>query len=416
MSIDVTMAWRNIWRNPRRMILTISAIAFACTVLVFMLSFQLGVYDTMINTSVKIHAGHLQIMAEGYKEKPTMRRVISNPEKVGKILDDINGIVAYTYRAEGFSIVSSEASSGNRTYGVLVTGIDPDREKRVSTIKSLIRKGDYFSGKQSYEALVGSLLAEKLRTKPGDELTILGQARDGSVAATSVIVRGIFTSGIDAFDRDTIQIPLKTFQEVYSMGNTVHRVVIVCNSLMVVERIKSLIAGTLATMEDTRTMRVYDWTEIMPGLLQSIQMDLASGLIMYAVLIIVVSFSILNTFLMAVFERTREFGVLMAIGTGPGRIVKLLLIESISMTGIGIVLGMILGSLITLYFQNHGIDFTGASEIMNQMGISGFMYPRLSAISISVGPLAVLFITSLAALYPALKVRKLRPVEALSYI
>jgi putative ABC transport system permease protein len=385
-------------------------------ILVFMLSFQLGVYDTMINTSVKVHAGHLQIMAKGYKEKPTMRRVILNPEKLGKILDHIDGIVAYTYRAESFSIVSSEAASGSRTYGVMVTGIDPDREGKVSTIKSLIRKGEYLSGDQANEALVGSLLAEKFKVKPGDALTILGQAMDGSVAATSVVVRGIFTSGIDAFDRDTIQIPLKTFQEVYSMGNAVHRIVIICKSLSTVDRIKSIINKKLAGMTDAKPMRVYDWTEIMPGLLQSIEMDLVSGLIMYAVLIIVVAFSILNTFLMAIFERTREFGVLMAIGTGPARIIKLLLIESISMTGIGIMLGMILGSLITLYFQHHGIDFTGASEIMNQMGISGLMYPRLSLVSISVGPLAVLFITSLAALYPALKVRKLKPVEALSYI
>jgi putative ABC transport system permease protein len=154
----------------------------------------------------------------------------------------------------------------------------------------------------------------------------------------------------------------------------------------------------------------------MPGLLQSIQIDLVSGLIMYMVLIIVVAFSILNTFLMAIFERTREFGILMAIGTKPGRIMRILLLESVSITGIGIFLGMILGSVITLYFQKYGIDFTGASEIMKQLGISGQMYPRLSLLSLSIGPLAVLFITSLAALFPALKVRKLKPVEAISYI
>lgn len=410
MSIDVTMALRNLWRNPRRTLLTVAAIAFAGTVLVFMLSFQFGVYDTMINTSVKIHAGHIQVMAKGYKEKMTMRRTISNPEAITSLPEDMEEVEAYTYRAEGFSMVSSQ----ERTYGVLVTGIDPDREARVSTIKSLIRKGAYFTGSNDYGALLGSLLAENLKVKPGDELTLLGQARDGSIAATVVKVRGIFSSGIDAFDRNTVQIPLKTFQETYRMQGGVHRVVAVCDSLDEVAAVKQTIAGEIAGIENTYPLEVYDWMEIMPGLLQSIQMDLVSGLIMYAILIIVVAFSILNTFLMAIFERTREFGVLMAIGTGPGRLTKILLIESIAMTCIGIFLGMGLGSIVTLYFQAHGINFTGASEIMSQMGISGTMYPRLSALSLTIGPLAVLLITALAALYPALKVRKLRPVEAIA--
>lgn len=410
MSIDVTMALRNLWRNPRRTLLTVAAIAFAGTVLVFMLSFQFGVYDTMINTSVKIHAGHVQVMAQGYKDKMNMRRTISKPGKLGSLLEDMEEIEAYTYRAEGFSMVSSE----ERTYGVMVTGIDPDREARVSTIKSLIRTGAYFTDSGDYGALVGSLLAENLKVKPGDELTILGQARDGSIAATVVKVRGIFSSGIDDFDRNTVQIPLKTFQETYRMQGGVHRVVAVCDSLDDVSAVKQTIVGEIAGIENTYPLEVYDWKEIMPGLLQSIQMDLVSGLIMYGILIIVVAFSILNTFLMAIFERTREFGVLMAIGTGPGRLTKILLIESIAMTCIGIFLGMGLGSIITFYFQAHGIDFTGASEIMSQMGISGTMYPRLSALSLTTGPLAVLFITALAALYPALKVRKLRPVEAIA--
>ena len=410
MSIDVTMALRNLWRNPRRTLLTIAAIAFAGTVLVFMLSFQFGVYDTMINTSVKIHAGHVQVMAQGYKDKMNMRRTISKPGKLGSLLEDMEEIEAYTYRAEGFSMVSSE----ERTYGVMVTGIDPDREARVSTIKSLIRTGAYFTDSGDYGALVGSLLAENLKVKPGDELTILGQARDGSIAVTVVKVRGIFSSGIDDFDRNTVQIPLKTFQETYRMQGGVHRVVAVCDSLDDVSAVKQTIVGEIAGIENTYPLEVYDWKEIMPGLLQSIQMDLVSGLIMYGILIIVVAFSILNTFLMAIFERTSEFGVLMAIGTGPGRLTKILLIESIAMTCIGIFLGMGLGSIITLYFQAHGIDFTGASEIMSQMGISGTMYPRLSALSLTTGPLAVLFITALAALYPALKVRKLRPVEAIA--
>jgi ABC-type lipoprotein release transport system permease subunit len=142
-------------------------------------------------------------------------------------------------------------------------------------------------------------------------------------------------------------------------------------------------------------------------------MDLVSGMIFYFLLILVVAFSILNTFLMAIFERTREFGVLMAIGTTPGRLTKILLLESMTMAISGIVAGIMLGGAVTLYFQSHGIDISGASDLLSQFGISGRIYPRLSVLSALSGPAAVLMITFGAALYPALKVQRLQPVEAM---
>lgn len=409
MSIDTKMAWRNIWRNPRRTILTISAIAFASLLLVFMLSFQLGSYETMINTSVKIHTGHLQIQADDYQEKKNIRSVVSIPADLAILLDEIPQVESYTFRGQAFSLVSSR----ERTYGVLVTGIDPAREARVSRLKSLIRRGTYFSGDDSDQVLVGEILARNLRIDLGDELTILGQGRDGSIAATVARVKGIYSSGIDDFDRATIQIPLGTFQEVYSMRGAVHEVVTIAASLADVDDIKARIKTALPSVKSQRQLTVLDWNELIPGLRQSIEMDLISGLIFYLLLVLVVAFSILNTFLMAIFERTREFGVLMALGTTPGRLTKVLLIESMTMTLLGIVGGIMIGSLITLYFQTHGFDISGASELLNQFGISGRIYPKLTWLSAISGPLAVLVITFLAALYPALKVQRLHPVEAM---
>ena len=409
MSIDAKMAWRNIWRNTRRTILTICAIAFASLLLVFMLSFQFGSYETMINTSVKIQTGHLQIQAQEFQEKKNIRQVVPEPEKIAAILKTISNIAAYTFRGQAFSLISSN----ERTYGVAVTGIDPDREADVSRLKSLIREGDFLTAADTDQVLIGRLLAQNLRVKLGDELTVLGQGRDGSIAATVVQIKGIFSSGISDFDRAAIHIPLKTFQEVYSMQGAVHEVVVIADSLRNIDAIKTRVETGLLSLNLKKPLIVLDWDELMPGLRQSIEMDLISGLIFYLLLVLVVAFSILNTFLMAIFERTREFGVLMAIGTTPGRLTKVLLIESMTMTFIGIVAGIIVGSLITLYFQVHGIDFSGASELLSQFGITGRMYPKLSWLSAISGPLAVLMITFFAALYPALKVRRLQPVEAM---
>ena len=366
----------------------------------------------MINTSVKISTGHLQVQSEKYQEKKNIRFVIPDPQTIVDIIAKIPEIEAYTFRGQAFSLISSK----NRTYGVVVTGINPQQEANVSRLKKLVRHGDFLSANDVSQAVVGRLLAKNLRVTTGDELTVLGQGRDGSIAAAIVQVKGIFSSGIDEFDRSAIQIPLATFQDIFSMDDAVHEIVLIGKSLSDVSKIKTKIQTHLDRLNSRKSMKALDWQDLMPGLRQAIELDLVSGLIFYGLLIIVVAFSILNTFLMAIFERTKEFGVMMAIGTTPRRLTKVLLLESMAMTLIGIFAGIIFGIIITYYFQIHGIDFSGGSELLSQFGISGRMYPKLSLLSVSIGPFMVLFFTFFAALYPALKVRRLRPVDAMTAI
>ena len=410
--MDTRMAWRNIWRNPRRTVLTILAVAFACVLLVFMLSFQFGSYETMINASVKIHTGHLQVQAQGYQENREMRRVIADPRPVRAALDAIPEVEAHAPRARAFALVSSE----DRTYGVMVEGIDPAAEARVSTLEEIVRQGTYLEAAPEGDglpgALVGYLLARNLKVGVGGELTVLGQGRDGSIAATVLRVAGIYNSGLDAFDRRAIQMPLAAFQEVFAMQGAVHEIVVAGRRLADAPVIRKTLANRLADMPSERPLAVLDWEELMPGLRQAINMDLASGAVFYFVLVMVVAFSILNTFLMAILERTHEFGIMMAMGTKPGRLTRLVLTESAGMTLVGVAAGIVLGCLVTWYFTLHGIDL-GSSEISRQFGIPSTLYPRLSLLSVTAGPLVVLVVTLLAALYPALKIRRLEPVEAM---
>ncbi len=411
MTMDAKMAWRNVWRNPRRTWLTVSAIAFACVILIFMLSFQFGSYGTMINSAIQINTGHLQIQAKNYFEEKSMRKVVPEPARIMEAVSDIGSVEAVTARANAFSLVSSD----NRTSGAMVTGIDPENEARVSTLETLVRKGKFLTAADDDEnqALIGSLMAQNLRVGPGDELVVLGQGRDGSVAATVLTVCGIYSSGMAEFDRSTLHIKLDTFQEVYSMRGAVHQIVIRVSGLDRVEPVKKAVTGILSRMPGGGSLAVLDWDELMPGLTQAIKIDLTIGIIFWGLLVLVVAFSILNTFLMAVFERTREFGVMMAIGTRPGRLVKIMLYESSAMTLVGIALGLVLGCTVTWIFQHIGIDLSGASEILQQYGISGRIYPHLSVLTAFAGPALVLIVTFAVSLYPALKIRALKPVEAM---
>ncbi|AOY58155.1 permease [Desulfococcus multivorans] len=407
------MAWRNVWRNRRRSLLTMAAIAFACALLVFMLSFQFGSYEAMINAAVKVHTGYFQIQAPGYQEKREIRLVVADPEAVARLIDAVPEVTAYTFRANAFSL----AASNDRTYGISVTGIDPVREFNVSSLKTLVRDGVFLSPGDGPEALVGALLAKNLRVGIGDPITLLGQGRDGSIAATVVTVKGIFASGQDDFDRNALYIPLGYFQELYAMRGAVHEIVGMTSSIWAVPAVERRLKQELERLDRDKNgpLAILDWKALMPGLAQGIYLDLVSGLIFYLLLIVVVAFSIMNTFLMAIFERTREFGVLMAIGTTTGRLTRLLLTESMMMTFVGMGAGMLLGSLVTLYYQIVGIDFGGASEILKQYGIPGRMYPILTVPSLVIGPFLVCFITFWAALWPALRVRRLTPVKAMHY-
>jgi len=411
MTHDIPLAWRNIWRNPRRTVLTVAAIAFAALLLVFMLSFQFGTYETMINASVSLRTGHLQVQAAGYQKDREVRLAMTwNDETEEALLGGDGRVVAAAPRANGFALVTS----GSRTYGCMVTGVDPEREKKVSTLAAIIRQGSYFKGEES--ALVGETLARNLKVGVGDELTLLGQGRDGSVAATVVPVQGVFESGLDAYDRNVVLLPLGFFQDLFTMEGGVHEVAIRAGSLSEVAPLKADLTTRLRELpHDGPPPVALDWMDLIPGLLQSIQMDLVSGLIMYLILIIVVAFSILYTFVMAIFERTREFGVMMAIGTTPGRLMGLVLTESFFMTATGLAVGIAFGAALTLWFEAHGILIPGSDQIMKAYGISGRLYPKLSVLSATTGPVAVLAITLFSALFPALKIRNMNPVEAMHH-
>jgi len=402
---DYLLAWRNIWRNSRRSILTILAIVFASGLLVFMLSFQFGAYEDMIDSSVRLSTGHVQVQAEGYQKRPEMHKVIENPSPLLEGIAGLEGVYAVTSRSETFAL----AAGAERSRGVMVSGVRAGVERRISSLPGQIREGRYLQDGDSDVAVIGALGAERLKIGVGDECTLIGQGRDGSVAATVVIIVGIFRTGIDEFDRSAIQIPFSDFDSVFSMEGSAHRLVIITENLAD----DRPVAAAVRMMPGVEGLVVLTWDELTPGLRQSIELDLIGGVIMYAILVIVVAFSILNTFFMAIFERTREFGVLMAIGTKPLRLVKIMLLESLAMTCVGLAAGMVLGVAATLFFSYYGISMGDSSELMAQYGLADRLYPRLSVMSILIGPAIISVVTFITALVPALKIVSMRPVAAL---
>jgi ABC-type lipoprotein release transport system permease subunit len=270
--------------------------------------------------------------------------------------------------------------------------------------------GRYLSSANAQEAVLGAALARNLKITVGGELTLLGSGKDGSIAATIVPVVGIFESGNPELDRHLVQLPLKTFQEVFSLGEEAHAIVVSGSNHATIPQTKAAVAAQLAA--DSKLV-VLDWEQLIPGLKQLIQTDMVQNWITYIALILIVTLSIMNTFLMSVLERTREFGIMLALGASPRQIGIVVLLESLFLTVLGLVIGIVLGGGIAIWLHYAGFSFPGMKEIYAQYGLPGEIHPQLSLASFTLGPAVILVFTLLAALYPALRIRQLQPVEAI---
>jgi putative ABC transport system permease protein len=401
----LTLAWRNIWRHPRRTLLTIAAMVFADILLVFMLSMQLGQYRMMIDSSLALLTGQMQVQEAEYLDEPQMYRSIGDADQLAEQIRQETGLQAVSTRAYGFALVSSE----KRTIGVQITGVDPQHEAHVSTIPGLVSDGSFLSSSSVNEAVIGSTLAHNLKITVGDELTLLGSGRDGSIAAAILTVSGIFNSGNRDLDRQMMEISIDSFRDIFAMGNHAHAIIIGGQRDMA----SFYSVTTEDLIKDKDKLVLHDWETLLPGLKQAIEADFFSAWIMYGLLIVLVAFSMLNTMLMSVLERTHEFGILLALGVRHGKLGRIILTESAVLACTGMFVGVLAGGLIAYYYSQTGISFPGMEEMAARFNIPPLILPEFSLRSVLPGPFVVLLATIFASIYPIWHIRKLNPIQAL---
>ena len=405
-SVILRMAWRNLWRQGKRTWLTVGAMIFSNSLLVFSISLQFGSYQMMIDNSLQAFSGHIQLQHPSYLEQPKMRYALDNiADRAQRLRDEFN-LTSISARATGFALASSQ----DRSYGLQILGVDARHEPLVSTLPGLIRRGRYLEPGAREEIVIGSVLARNLKIDIGDELSFLGSGFDDSFAAGVVTLVGIFESGNADLDRSVAQVNLAYFQDIFAMGEAGHSIVIRAPQI---EAVDPLMTRLKIELQGSSTEVARDWNELQPGLRQAIRADMASAWFMYAVLIVLVAFSVLNTQLMSVLERTREFGTMMALGLRPARLARLVMLETGMMTGLGLVLGIGLGALITAYLSVVGFSYPGMAEMSVKFNLPERMYPAISALSLALGPLIVACGSMLAAIYPALRLNRLLPIEAM---
>ena len=382
MSIVWRLAWRNLWRHRRRTWLTVGAMVFCNVLLIFLIALQLGSYDMMIRNSLGPVTGHAQVQHSDYREEGKMRQTVHAAEALAQDIRAVPGVASVAVRAIGFALASSE----ERSYGIQLTGVQPAFETQVSTLPGMVSQGRYLQPDSVDEIVIGSVLARNLRVGPGDELVFIGSARDGSTAAAAATVVGIVETGFEDADRAMAQVHLDWFQEVFAMGDQAHAIVIRVPRL---EDLPGTLPAIRAVMPEGDSPVLLDWEQLEPGLRQAITSDMTSAWFMYLVLIFLVAFSVLNTQLMSVMERTREFGIMLSLGMRPGVLARLVGMETLLLSALGLGLGVLGGAILTAYLAVEGFTFPGMEEMAAQFNLSAKMYPQVSALALLWGPSTV---------------------------
>jgi ABC-type lipoprotein release transport system permease subunit len=402
------VAWRNLGRNRRRSLLTASAIGFASMLLVFMMSLQGGSYRIMIDNAARLLGGHVQIQHPRWQADQRIRHHLDRAAQRMEALAAVPGVRSVMPRAESFAVLAGDA----RSFGGLVMGVDPERERGFSLLPDYVVEGRWLSG-ASGEIVLGEALARNLDVTLGDEVVILGSAPDGSVAAAAARVTGLLRTDQAQIDRSLAQIPIADFREAFLLGDGAHALVVQLDDVGEAGSLAPRLEAAARLGPDDPVV-ARDWAELMPDLVQMIELDRISGYFFYLLLALMVTFSIANTFMMTVFERTREFGTLFAIGARPGFVIGLLQLEALTLCGLGVLGGTLLGILLTLGVGAVGIPVGGAgAELLRQYHLPERIHPGLTLEAIRVGPLFMLVATQIAALLPALRLLRLEPVVAL---
>lgn len=395
------MAYRDLGRNRRRSFLSSLALGVGLALLLLMAAFVNGEMNSTLDTTIRLQSGHLQIRAQSYDETKSSLKwqdLVENPDQLVAEIAKLQPVIAATPRLYASGILSA----ANKSSGVRVFGIDPLSQANAPYRDGLI-SGEFLDPEDRQGILIGEPLAEKLDLKAGDQVQLSVNTSNGDVDEQSFAIRGIYSTQTFGFDSVTIFLPLGKAQAMTQTENHASAIFILLN-----DRDQT---NVVASALQTSRYVILTWLEMNELIIQTEELSNAYMNLLYLIVLGITATVIVNTLVMAVYERTREIGILSAIGMKSGRIMALFLAESTFLAIGGIIMGLMLGTLASAYLAKYGF-------FIGNMGITGLLignriYAELTLQDALYLSLIALIITVLAGLYPAILATRMEPVEAL---
>jgi ABC-type lipoprotein release transport system permease subunit len=405
----IKMAWRNMWRNWRRTMIATIAIVLGLILLIFMSALIEGSDQAMFGNAVRLYGGNIQIHAPGFRVKANrlpMLPLESADEVVLVALAQPQVIVASKRINTGGMVSDREG-----TYPVTITGIQPAVEAPTSLVAENVTQGRFLQDDDESAIIVGKGLADLLDVSVGDRVTLIGRRQNESMRQHSMTIIGVYDLGLPEAEKGMVFITLSDAQSLYNLRDQETEVAI---SLESVGQEKALMSALLVDLPD---YEVDSWETLRPELRQTMDIKATFTSIFGLIVLLIASIGILNLMLMAVFERTREMGVLAALGMKGRQLMGLFLLEGIFIGFVGAVIGCILGWALVWAVGQVGLDFSFASQAGEITALMGErIYPSISIMDIIGNGIAVMVIAALASLYPALQASRKEPAEALHHV
>jgi ABC-type lipoprotein release transport system permease subunit len=395
------MAWRNVWRNRRRTLVTIAAMSLALLVMILYAGLMAGYFRDMERNILDLEVGDLQVFAQSYRDNPSLYTRIEDPDGL------LGSLEAAGVQASGRLLAWGLAAGEDTSSGASFRGVDVERDTQVSKIHREVADGEWLDPADPKGVVLGRRLARTLGVKRGGEVVVLTQGADGAMAYDLFRVRGILKGIGDATDRAGLFMNEAVFRELLLVPEGAHQIIVRRSQEQPLEGVADLVRSVAAELD------VKTWRQLLPTLASMLDSGRSAMMVMFVIVYIAIGIVILNAMLMAVFERIREFGVLKAIGVGPFEVLRLIVVESAIQTGIAVAIGATLAVPGLYYLSHTGIDLGG----MSMMGIAMDPIWRAEASPETfTQPIVVLLcIVAVAVIYPALKAALIEPVEAMRH-
>ncbi|MBL4658114.1 MAG: ABC transporter permease [Flavobacteriales bacterium] len=397
------LAWRNIWRNKRRSLITIGSILFAVFFALLMRSFQEGMYEMMIDSMVSVSTGHIQVHKEGYWNDRTIDNITKLDQKVIEDINAIDHVSKVCPRIESFAWVTSD----DLGRGAMLIGLNPDVD--IMAVKDKLVAGEV-GGMDSEAVMIGEGMAEYFGIGIGDTLVLLGQGYHAQTAAAIYPVGGILHFGNPKFSDNLIVMPLGLAQQFCSTEDRVSSILIALDDITEYASVKPQIQA----LQHPETVDVLDYTEMIPEVLEAIQADRIGGKMFIGILYVIISFGIFGTIMMMTAERRYEYGVLISIGMRRFQLFMITLRESILIAFVGVISGFLVS--FPLIYQMHHDPMPFAEEEMEafqSFGIEPAYYAVIDYQLMAEHMLIIFCIAMVVNIYPLVKIMTLEPVKAM---
>jgi ABC-type lipoprotein release transport system permease subunit len=400
------LAWRNLWRNHRRTLIMLSAVIVGVWAMIFMTALTMGMVNDMIEDSISVLPGHVQVHHPDYLDDPNIVNLLPMPDAEIEDIFATAGFRAWATRIKVPAVLSSERESR----GVTLLGIDPQREETLSFVDYGAVAGRFLEGPDDDGLVIGRKLAETLETELGKRVVLMSQDPDNDIADRGFRVVGLFGADVESYEEQYVFAGKDTVQQLLRVGDHVTSIVVLGDDYRNVEpvydKVRALVDGGV---------EVSRWTELDTYLGTMLRVMDGFVLVWVIIIFLALSFGLVNTLVMAVFERVREIGLMLALGMKPSSILGQVVIESMMLLVIGLALGNLL-AWATIKPLESGIDISVVAEGMAMMGAASVLYPQLRLEDVVLANTVVLILGFLASLSPAWRASRLQPIEAITKV